>query len=228
MKFFSRRFWGNALIALGIALFLAVAYDSISPLFPTDPGGGALTWVENLFKKSPEGQDDAQDSRRPPERRAPRAMPANAAAQGLLTLNVHNTKDNYHLWVWRVKPGKKTGEKVTVEIAHAAPGEEGGFYIIAFADRNGDGNPDREIARSEFLTSEEAGKYSSFSFNCPDRVIFVGCTWPGSKNTRVYRGSGGWPGSDPDFDDRFFHVVNGFETQSAGPAYTNLKVAFPD
>jgi len=230
MKIFNRRFLGNILIIAGIALFLVVVYDSIAPFFPRAPREGIFTWIEQLFKTDQtQGRKGHQDSsRRPSQPRVPPPLPRNAMRQGLLTLNVHNASGGYYLWAWKVKPEKKTGDHVKVEIAHAVPGEDGGFHIVAYGDRNGDGNPDKEIARSPFVVGEEAGKFSSFEFDTSDEVIFVGCAWPGKHRTRIYRGNGGWPGTDPDFDDRFFHVINGFESQSAGPGYTNMKVSFPD
>ncbi|HOO77928.1 MAG TPA: hypothetical protein PLI51_07920 [bacterium] len=227
MKLFSRRLWGNVLIVAGVALFLAVAYDTVRPFFPRGPAGGAAAWVKSLFSSA------GRDSREAPDRAAPRprkppTMPREMAEKGLMTGNIHNTQGNYVLWVWRVKPEKKTGSTVTVRIAHALEGEDGGFHIVAFADRNGDNKPDREIARSEFLTAKETGDWSEFSFSSEDAVIFVGCTWPGGRNTHVYRGSGGWPGEDPVFDDRFFHEINRMEAKDAGPAYTNMKISFSD
>ncbi|HPJ72067.1 MAG TPA: hypothetical protein PK636_05235 [bacterium] len=97
-------------------------------------------------------------------------------------------------------------------------------FMFSYSPR--EGTPAYEM--KEFLTAKETGDWSEFSFSSEDAVIFVGCTWPGGRNTHVYRGSGGWPGEDPVFDDRFFHEINRMEAKDAGPAYTNMKISFSD
>ncbi len=230
MKIFSSHFWGTVLIWIGVALFIFVIYDSVRPYFPSD---SPYDWVRKLgrFQKAD------RPGRPPPTRRddAPRPPlpPIQVRPDGLLTTNVYKTPSDFKLWVWGILPEKKTGETVEVEIAHAAAGREGGFWIVAYADTSGDGKPDREIARSDYLTSEAPAQWSSFTFKTEEERIFVGCTWP--PDTLVYRSSGPWPISGYPFESRggqyaplFFHTISPREARSAGPAITNMRVSFSD
>ncbi|HPJ72097.1 MAG TPA: hypothetical protein PK636_05385 [bacterium] len=219
MKLFSRRLWGNVLIVAGVALFLAVAYDTVRPFFPRGPAGGAAAWVKSLFSSA------GRDSREAPDRAAPRprkppTMPREMAEKGLMTGNIHNTQGNYVLWVWRVKPEKKTGSTVTVRIAHALEGEDGGFHIVAFADRNGDGRPDIEISRSPFLAGRRAGDWSQWSFRAPTGKIFVGYTW--REGARVYFERTGW--KDASFSPEMYYSSGELPTLSTSPRASNLAV----
>jgi hypothetical protein len=117
---------------------------------------------------------------------------------------------------------------VKVEIAHPVAGEKGAFEIVAFADTDGDGKPDKEIARSEELAAAAPGGWSSFEFTTPEKRIFVGNAWPDRKDVYIYRGNGGWPLADSPLESRFYYSVAGADSRSAGPAFTNLKVSFPD
>ena len=239
MKIFSREFWGTVLIFLGVLLFLAVLYDAVRPFFPSTPQDQLVQKIVNSVTgflrpgeaaaptggepPPPEGPAAGQPAPMPP---LPPPVPA-PRPDGLLTGDVYQTRGDYYLWVWEVRPDKKTGEAVKVEIAHAAPGDAGAFEIVAFADGNGDGQPDREIARSDRREAEKAGDWSSLEFSSPEKRIFVGCAWPGRTGTILYRGNGPWPLSDSPFADRFVYSAAGPDSQSAGPAYTNMKVSFP-
>ncbi len=232
MKIFSRNTWGSFLIVLGVLILLAALYDSIRPYFPHHP---QYSFISNLtskvpgfldFSKHPPSGKTSRRASRPLPAAKPPVLPSGRQVEGGLTSNVHQTKGNYDLWVWGVKPERKTGEKVTVKIAHAAASENGGFRIIAYADTNGDGKPDKEIAKSDYLTAQEAGEWSSFEFETPEKRIFVGNTWPAGENVWIFRGNGPWPEVDGIFEDRFYHVVKPGYASSAGPAFTNLKVSF--
>ncbi len=146
----------------------------------------------------------------------------------LITSSIQRTKGNYNLWVWGVKPERKTGDRVRVEMAHAVAGKEGGFWIVAYADTTGDGQPDEEIARSDFLIAERPGDWSGFDFETEEEVIFVGNTWEEGKDAWIYRSPRKWPGEAPLLEDRFYWKIKPGSTRSAGPAQTNLKVSFPE
>ena len=107
-------------------------------------------------------------------------------------------------------------------MAHGAAGDEGGFNIIAYADTDGDGKPDKKVAESEFLTGEKAGAWSSFAFSTSEKNLFIGNRWPPGKNTVIFRGNGQWPRKDFPLEGRFFYQIAGPNSRSAGPAFTNI------
>jgi hypothetical protein len=236
MKIFKREFWGTVLIVLGVLIFLAVIYDSVRPYFPSRPPYRFTEKIRDFFQArwikaiSHSRPAPARPATQPPSRPPPVAAPPPLFRNGedMLTKNIHQTKGRYNLWVWEVKPEYKTGDKVKVEIAHAAAGEKGGFQIVAYADTDSDGEPDNEIARSEFLTSEQPGAWSSFEFSTPEKTIFVGNTWPAESDTWVFRGDGIWPLQDSPFDGRFYHTIRPGKTVSAGPSFTNMRITFSD
>ena len=145
-----------------------------------------------------------------------------------LTTVVHQTKGNYNVWVWGIKPGVKTENKIKVQIMHAVGGERGGFHIVSYADTTGDGKPDTEIARSDFFTSSKPGEWSSFEFTSSEDRLFVGNTWPRGTNAFIYRGNGPWPFPKCPLEDRFYYRIPPGAADSAGPAYTNMKITFSD
>jgi len=231
MKIFSSQFWGTVLIWAGILLFIAIIYDSVRPFFPSH---SPYPWVRQLFSSREDRSGKSPSIGRKKENRPPRA-PVRVGDNGFLTNNIYETKGNYSLWVWRVLPEKKTGDTVKVKIAHAAEGKQGGFQIVAFADTDGNSKPDREIARSDYLTAQKLGQWSTFEFKTGEKNIFVGCTWPPGSNTWVYRGNGPWPSSGYPFesptgryDPLFYHTISSHEARSAGPAITNMQVNFSD
>jgi len=241
MKILSREFWGTVLIFLGVVLFLAVLYDSVRPFFPNavqdETARRIVNAVVSLFKRGGAATPPAEQppAGQPPAGQPPSEQPAPAAqpppplrTDGLLTDSIYQTKGDYFIWVWEVRPGKKRGDKVKVEIAHPVAGEKGAFEIVAFADTDGDGKPDKEIARSEELAAAAPGGWSRFEFTTPEKKIFVGCAWPERSDVYLYRGNGPWPLQDSPFENRFFLIIAGADSQSAGPAFTNLKVSFPD
>ena len=113
-------------------------------------------------------------------------------------------------------------------MANAAAGERGGFSIIAFADLDDDGNPDKEIARSPYFTSAEPGTWSVFTFRSSEPRIFIGTTWHLSEDTLIYRMNGPWPEDDIPLEHIFYASKKGGKFHTAGPAYTNMRVSFPD
>lgn len=233
MKRLNVRFLGNLLIALGLLLCLAAVYDALRPYFPDRASydfigrlgaGLGISPTRRPAADRPDAPPPAR-RRRPPPR--PETPPPLIEGEGLITRHVHYTRGGYHLWAWAVKPEAVEGERAILEAAHAAPGEEGGFWLVTFADTTGDGEPDREIARSDYLTAEKAGEWSALEFELPeDQRIFVGTTWPEGSATAVFRTNGPWPTDDGPFEDRFYHTIRPDRTVTAGPAYTNLRISF--
>jgi len=213
MNLLSHKFWGTVLIGLGSLIFLGVIYDSIRPYFPGHPPYQFLKTIHPFLKERFSARTPTPKEKRAPARPRHRQIrpPLPPARRGLLTSNVHQTKGNYNLWVWGVKPQYRTGDTVKVEMAHAS-----------------DGQPDKEIARSDFLTVPKPGEWSSFEFTTPEKTIFVGNTWPRGSNTWVFRGNGLWPQADCPFVYRFYHLISPNKKTMAGPAFTNLRVSFSD
>jgi hypothetical protein len=87
--------------------------------------------------------------------------------------------------VWHVPAGAGVaaiqGRKFTytVQMAHQRGGQAGAFFYVAYADTNGDGNPDRFIARSPVAQAAKAGGWTSWSFASDEHVVFVGVAWIG-------------------------------------------------
>lgn len=126
----------------------------------------------------------------------------------------------HRLQVWEVLKPFAPGDLVTVKAEHAASGDKGGFSIIAFADRNGDGRPDVEIVRSPFLTGRRAGDWSQWSFRAPKGKIFVGYTW--REGARVYFERTGWKNAG--FSPEMYYSSGELPTLSTSPRASNLAV----
>lgn len=225
MKIFSRKFWGTVCIWLGGALLIVLAYDSIRDYFPQSSPHQTKTILHNiitsLFSKTDHPQQASSPARQPPAGRP-------VTPKKEFTSVVHQTQGNYNVWVWEIKPGMKTGSTVKVKIMHAVTGERGGFNIIAYADTTGDGKPDKEIGKSDFFISSTPGEWSNFEFITNEKRIFVGNTWPRGSNAFVYRGNGPWPVRNCPLVDRFYYRIPPGAADSAGPAYTNMRVSFSD
>ena len=67
--------------------------------------------------------------------------------------------------------GRRT---IRASIAHPEAGALGGFYYVAYADTDGDGRPDRLIARSPLAEAPRAGAWTQWQFNTDRRHVFVG------------------------------------------------------
>ena len=136
---------------------------------------------------------------------------------------ISNTGHNVQ--IWEVLPEFSKKGEYEISIKHAAEGEVGSFYIIAWADTNNDGKPDKEIGRSDLKTASENGEWSSWNFKSDYNRIFVGNTWSSSDEKMYYQNGGtvdGYGGlSNTVFYSRSF---NGKPSQSTSPRFTNIKV----
>ncbi len=229
MKIFSREFWGTVLIWFGVVIFLAVIYDAVRPVFPRESPYPFIRSIQAFLRgesaRKPEVTATVK-TEHPPRR--PPLFRGDETPGGLLTTATYQPPAEHRQWVWEIKPGSKTGKTVSVEIAHAAPGQSGGFSILAYADTDGDGFPDRKVAESAFLTAEKSGQWSTFTFTSGEKTLFVGNSWPEGANTVIFRGNGLWPLAEPLLEGRFYYAVAGADSRSAGPAFTNLRVHFSD
>ncbi len=89
----------------------------------------------------------------------------------------------HRVQVWRA-PLRRTLKKrdgpatYRVSMAHPEAGALGEFYYVAYADTDGDGQPDKLIARSPLARSAEAGNWTSWSFRSDQERIYVGNALP--------------------------------------------------
>jgi hypothetical protein len=218
---------GNILIWLGSFFLLLILLDSIRPLGFTD-------WPDRLWKRASVASRNGKDAsggvpaspRRTPVIPGARiTVPCSGEA---LTASVVRPGVSYNLWAWSVKPEFKTGDAVNVRAAHPAAGGKGGFAIVAFADSNDDGKPDREIARSKYLAAGRAGTWSGFTFKTAEKRIFVGITWPIGDGHLIYRQNGPWPLEESPLEHIFYFRKEDGVFHTAGPAYTNMRISFSD
>lgn len=129
----------------------------------------------------------------------------------------------YRLALWEVNPARRKGNRMLLEIAHAAPGPAGAFSMVVYADSDNDGKPDRLVASSPVFQGEKEGAWSSWEFETPEKSIFVGMTWPEKSATVVYRESVLWP--DDLFPEWMYYGV-GKGAPKANPVVTNMKLRF--
>lgn len=235
MKLFKKETWGTVLIVIGMVLFLFIIYDTVRPYFPRKTPYPYLKYLQDAFQSVTgiftSDPDAAPVSSSKSRSHQPRPVNQPRSSGQFPISSTIKTQGKQQIWIWEILPDFKTGKKVKLEIAHAAPGKEGGFFMVAYADTNNDKKPDKEIAKSPFFTAEETGDWSVWEFETEEKRIFVGNTWPPENNTIVFRASGNWPGKQFPLKGRFYHQIHPDSqerTQSAGPAYTNLKVSFPD
>lgn len=126
--------------------------------------------------------------------------------------------------VFAVRRECKTGETVRLEAAHARPGKEGGFRMVAYADTDGNNAPDRLTAVSEYFEATESGQWSRWEFATEEDNIFVGIAW--KKGTAIYRSDLEWPKELNCFSDRYYYSRAPGEILAGGPASSNLRVYF--
>lgn len=130
------------------------------------------------------------------------------------------TSPGHRVQVWEVKKPHSTGETLKVKVQHAASGKEGGFYIVAYGDKNNDGKPDIELGKSPFLTARSAGDWSYWRVSAPEGRIFVGNTW--NEGARVFFDRKGWVGKD--FSSTMYYATSGAPILFTGPRSTNMVV----
>jgi hypothetical protein len=230
MKIFRRETAGTILIWLGVLIFLGIIYDCIRPVFPQNAPYPFISSIQSFFRGEAAPNENGVQGRKTAPRKShpPRPFRDLQKDEKMLTTSVHRPGASYQQWVWAVKPEYVSGQEFAVEMAHAAAGDEGGFNIIAYADTDGDGNPDEKVAESEFFTVEKVGEWSSFTFTTAHKSLFIGNRWPPDNDTVIFRGNGYWPREDYPFEGRFFYLINGSNSRSAGPAFTNLNIIFSE
>ncbi|MBU1105758.1 MAG: hypothetical protein KKB51_03735 [Candidatus Riflebacteria bacterium] len=130
----------------------------------------------------------------------------------------------HNVQVWQLLPENFRPGRFRLSMQHAVAGKQGSFFMIAWADKDGNGIPDTEIARSELKTAAIAGDWSSWEFTCDAGNLFVGNTWP-QKNEKIYYRHGG-KNLNHGLSNKLFYSRT-FDTapnKSTSPRYTNIKV----
>lgn len=127
------------------------------------------------------------------------------------------------LQIWEVNPWKRKSNQMCLEVAHAAPGEKGGFWLVTYADTDGDGKPDRLIEKSPYFKAKKAGEWSSWEFKTKEKRIFVGMSWPKGSETTIYYERALWP--DEIFPEVMYYTL-GFRAATAYPVLTNMRITF--
>lgn len=130
----------------------------------------------------------------------------------------------HRIQIWMILPDRKESNRIKVEASHALPGEEGGFFLVAYADTDGDGLPDRRLGRSSFLTGSGKDDWSEWEFSSDEKVLFVGNCW--GKPTPVYYGHGEW--TNDLFSATMYYANRPDITPrlTVSPKITNLRVTF--
>jgi hypothetical protein len=86
--------------------------------------------------------------------------------------------------VWKL-PLARGQRAYRVAMAHAEAGEFGAFRYVAWADSDGDGLPDKLIARSPLMAARQSGDWSAWSFRTAEGDVFVG-NEPADDETAIY------------------------------------------
>lgn len=105
-------------------------------------------------------------------------------AMGIASPMTDTCAPSHRVQVWKLPEGE--GRRTyNVTIAHPEAGSLGAFYYVAYADTDGDGKPDKLIARSPLAQVNRAGEWSKWSFTTDYKTVFAGNAWPSSE-TAVY------------------------------------------
>ncbi len=132
------------------------------------------------------------------------------------------------LQVWRVLPAYARPGKYRLSAQHAASGRVGAFRMVAYADTNDDGVPDKRIGRSPELKAKKSGDWSTWEFKTTLGSLFVGTCWSESE-TRIYyskRQPEGYLGlSDEVFVSR---TEDDPPNGAAKPRFTNILLELVD
>ena len=141
--------------------------------------------------------------------------------EGMLTYAIREVGHNVQ--TWKIKPEKKRSDDIVLKIAHAAPGMKGTFRMVAYADTDNDGAPDKLIARTPFLEVKEAGSWSTWTFHAEEEIVFVGNMWYGS--SLIYYDNGTWP-TEVLEETMFYSNSGDIPTIKVAPKITNMLVYF--
>jgi hypothetical protein len=136
---------------------------------------------------------------------------------------IENT--GHQVQVWQVLPEFTKKANYRLSVKHAVAGAKGSFYLIAWADTNKDGKPDKEIGRSQLMTAQNAGEWSSWEFYSDYEKIFIGNTWSQTDEQVYYQQGGSLEGYKGLSSNVFYsRQFNGIPDASTEPRFTNIKL----
>lgn len=124
------------------------------------------------------------------------------------------------LAMWELLQPFSAGDRIEVKIQHAVAGKRGGFYMVAYGDKNKDGKPDVELARSPYLKARNAGEWSQWAFPAPEGRLFVGNAW--RDEARVFYGRTGW--KKQKLSSTMYFSRQGPPVLTTGPRSINMTV----
>jgi len=122
--------------------------------------------------------------------------------------------------MWEMLKPFDSGDEIEVKIQHAVAGRRGGFYMVAYGDKNVDGKPDAELGRSPYLRASKAGEWSRWTFSAPTGKLFIGNTW--EDEARVFYERTGW--KKKDLSSTMFYSRQGPPVLTTGPRSINMTV----
>jgi len=90
----------------------------------------------------------------------------------------------HRVQVWKL-PAARGKRTISTAMAHAEAGRGGAFHYVAYADTDGDGLPDRLIARSPLAIAAAPGSWTNWRFTTDEPIVFVGNAWT-NPDTSIY------------------------------------------
>lgn len=82
----------------------------------------------------------------------------------------------HRVLVRKLPPGKGK-RRYIVCMRHSEAGRFGALYYIAYADTDGDGTPDKLIARSNLASAKAPGEWTQWTFTTSEPSVFAGCAY---------------------------------------------------
>jgi hypothetical protein len=156
----------------------------------------------------------------------PASQPAAEPQAGGIVRPIQQTASlPYRVQVWKLPPaeGPRT---CRVAIAHADAGLPGAFYYVAYADTDGDGRPDKLIARSPLARAARAGQWTQWEFAADQKNVFVGKAWDRADTVHYHvekiRIDDDWRG----LSSETYVSINawGMPTWRCGQGFDNIRV----
>jgi len=181
------------------------------------------TWDLTVF-------DDATEppgATRPPDSTPPgTGPPKRGAAFGTIGVEVTRSArlGGHVCQLWRIRSSHAVGDRYRVSVKHASAGDDGAFFITAWADTRGDGTPDTRIGISRLYRAASKDAWSSWEFETREKRVFVGNCWD-IPPTHYYQTApylAGYGGLSSTM--HFTRTPDAPPTSRTGPRFTNIRV----